>query len=313
MEKQKENVDKKRVLILLVAVLLCVIIFLEVAFNFGVIHFSLSDFLLKTFSSGATDNESTLVQFLNVGQGDCTIIKVKDNCAVIDFGPEDDSKRVYKGLKKLGVEDVDLAVVTHLHKDHFGGFLNLPRFINVKNMVVSNIGADDMDKELCDEFFKTTEQYKVKVSEPNLPMKYELGEASLEIFYEGEDQKSENNRSLIILVRVGDAKLLFTGDAEGEVEKEIIEKFPNLTADVLKLGHHGSNTSTTSEFISKINPSIAVASAGYNNFYNHPSDKTVGRLENAGIKYYRTDLDGNITLYFDKNKILVETERQKVG
>jgi competence protein ComEC len=310
-EKQKIILSKKAVAVVILSFAILTLLFIEASYKFGVINFSPSKYLENQFGTRAYDNQSTLVRFLDVGQGDCTIIKVKDKCAVIDFGVEDDFKVVYKALKELGVEKIDVAFITHLHKDHIGGFLNLPNLISVDNIVVNESAAEDFDKEQTERFFDLIEKYNINKITPTVGSSINLGGAAIEILYADNSAEKENNRSVVLKLNIEDAEILFTGDGEKSVEEELINLYPNLSADILKLGHHGSATSTNEEFIKQINPIVAVASSGYNNFYNHPSEMTISRLEEENIKYYRTDLDGDITITFAENSIKVETERRQ--
>jgi competence protein ComEC len=310
-EKQKITLSKRAAVIVVLIFAVVSLVFVEAAYNYGVIGFSPTNYLETKLSTRAYNDETCLVRFLDVGQGDCTIIKVKDKCAVIDFGLEDDYKRVYKELKKLGVENIDVAFITHLHKDHIGGFLNTVKLIDVDNIVVNKTAAEDFDKEQATRFFNSIEKYNINQIIPVMGDTFHLGEANIKVLYKTEKADDENNRSVALLLSIDEFTFLFTGDGEKDFEKELIRLYPNLTTDVLKLGHHGSATSTSEEFIRQINPVVTVASCGYNNLYNHPSDEVISRLNAEGIKYYRTDLDGSITVTFDENRILVNTERQQ--
>lgn len=309
-QNKKALIRNKRLLVILVASFLIVLIILECLYSLGAVSFSFSNFLDETFNVSAVNNRSTLVQFVSVGQGDCTIIKEKDKCAVIDFGPEDDTKAVYKALRRLGVEDIDLAVVTHLHKDHFGGFLNLPKQINIKNIIVSKSGGDDTDEVLAKEFYGEIEKHNINLIEPYVGLKESFESGSLEILYMNENSNEENNRSLFISVIIDNVRFLFTGDANSDTEHDFLNKHQNFKTNILKLGHHGSGSSSSGEFIEKLSPILTIASCGYNNYYNHPSSKTILNLNDKNVKYLRTDLDGDITVDFLEDKVTITTKRR---
>ncbi len=309
-QKQKAKKENKRFIVILVSVILSALIVLEGSYKVGITTFSPSKFISQTFKISAINSSSTLVQFLAVGQGDCTIIKVKDKCIVIDFGLEDDRKTVYKALRRLGVEDIDLAVVTHLHKDHFGGFLNLHDQIKIKNIVVSKSGGDDTDEALAKEFFAKIEKHNINLIEPYVGLKETFESGSLEILYMDEKSREENNRSLFVSVIIDSVGFLFTGDASSDIEKDFLNKYPGFKTDFLKLGHHGSSSSSSDDFIEKLSPRLTVASCGYNNYYNHPSNKTISNLNDKNVKYLRTDLDGDITVDFLEDKVTITTKRR---
>lgn len=309
MQKQKEiGFNYKKPIIIFLSFILCFVILVETACLIGVISFSPTKYVFESISAGAYNKTDTLVEFLDVGQGDCTVIKVKDKCAVVDFGPPDDCKTVYKGLKKLGVEKIDLAFVTHLHNDHFGGLLSLLNNVSVENLVISSSGAEDMDSALFNNLINSVLDKKVKIISPVEGMSFSLNNASFRVVYHNPDAKEENNRSIAVSAEIENRKILFTGDLNGEGEAELINRCKNLDADVLKLGHHGSKTSANIPLLEITTPVITIASCGYNNLYNHPAKDLIKRLENKGIKYYRTDLDGSIKLYFENNKIIADKE-----
>jgi competence protein ComEC len=276
------------------------LVVLEGCYALGIIRNSPSKALLEVFNAGAVNDSSEFVLFLDVGQGDCTIIKSKTATAIIDFGVTDEDNTIYSKLLELGIDRVDLAVITHHHNDHFGGFNNLAQNIKIDNLLINSTSADDSQSEELQGVLTTANKKGVNIIKPMAGACFSLGDATLKVLYIDHTAKKENNRSIATMVYIGGKKILLTGDAEGTVERHIAKTI-NIDCDILKMGHHGSYTSTTKNLLNAATPSVAVASVGYDNIYNHPSDWALLRLEFAGVNLYRTDLDGDIYIKFNRS------------
>ena len=311
-EGQKIKTTYKKVILTILLTVFCFITVLEILYNLKLTSHSPANFILSNFSAEPFDKESVLVEFLDIGQGDCTVIKIKDSCALIDFGVADDYKKVCKRLRELGIEKIDIAFVTHLHNDHIGGFPAVAENFKLQKLVVNSSFADNYDSDAYNKLVTAVNKNKVEVITPKVGMEFNVSDAYFKILYNDITADDENNRSLAVLLNIFDTQILFTGDGDEDFENNLTKTFPNLKVDVLKLGHHGSKTSSAENFIKQINPLAAVASSGYNNTYNHPAADTVSRIKSMGIKFYRTDLDGNITLYLNKQSFEIITERQKI-
>ncbi len=293
------------VVISLVAVLFFAPVLCEVAYSFGYISKSPANELLKVFGASATDDESEFVEFLSVGQADSTIIKSRNMCAVIDFGLKDESDLIYKRLRKLGIKKVDLAIATHNDSDHLGGYLDLAENIKIDKLVINKLTKCDENKDLYYKTITTADANNTELVLPNVSDSFKIGNAVLEILYVNPSAESSNNKSIVTMLTLNDKKVLFTGDLEGDEELKLQSLVPNLDCDILKLGHHGSKTSTSDEFLSRTTPKIAIASCGYDNNYNHPSKEVCQRLGKFSVKIYRTDLDQNIRCEIGKENIKV--------
>lgn len=299
------NKKKKIILFKQLALRLCILfsvilVALEGCYTLGLIQKSPVNTLLSFFNASAVNKNSEFVLFLDVGQGDCIIIKSKTAAAVIDFGVTDEDDTVYRKLLELGVDRVDLAVITHHHSDHFGGFNNLIENIKIDNLLINKNSAPDSEKQRLDSVLVTAKQNNVNIIHPKIGTTFNLGDATLKILYTDDSAAKENNRSIITMLYMGGKKILLTGDAESMVEKHI-SKTIDIDCDILKMGHHGSYTSTTEKLLNAATPTVAVASAGYDNIYNHPSDWALLRLKYAGVNLYRTDLDGDVYIKFSPN------------
>ncbi|MCY6369608.1 ComEC/Rec2 family competence protein [Clostridium ganghwense] len=238
-------------------------------------------------------NGSLKVHFIDVGQADSILITENNHNMLIDAGNNDDSELVTTYLKKQGISNLDYVVGTHPHEDHIGG---LDAVINE-----FNIGTIYMPKKVA-----TTKTYKdvikaiknknMKITLPKRGSTFKLGEATCTIVapIENKKYKDTNDYSIVIKLRYKDTSFLFTGDAEGASEKEILKGGYDIKVDVLKVGHHGSRTSTIDAFLKKVSPKYAVISCGKENKYGHPHKETIQKLKDKNIQLYRTDKSGTI-------------------
>lgn len=232
------------------------------------------------------------VYFLDVGQGDMSVIKYKDECIVIDTGPS--SMYTYKitdnhikFLHSIGANNIDLLIISHGDNDHIGNANYLIDNFNVKNIMINKGEINESEKLLPKN--KIVNNYKSK-------MKFYILEHAL--------FDNENSNSIVNYLVAYDRKFIFMGDGSKETELDIVNKY-NINADVIKIGHHGSKTSSDEYFIKKINPIYSIISVGKNNRYNHPNIETLNSIKNT--KVFRTDKDGTISFKINRNVLDVET------
>lgn len=282
----------------------------KIAYEAGLLPESPATALLRAFGADAADDQSELVEFLSVGQGDCTIIKSRDMAAVIDFGPPDETDRLYHRLIELGIDRLDLAVVTHHQQDHMGGLADLYEQFAIDRLLISPKTAEDGDVVFYEQIVQTANAAGTVIYTPVPGGKYQIGDAVLEVLFADATAEKENDRSIVLRLTIGGKRILFTGDLEREGEWALLREVDDLTADVFQLGHHGSNTSNTESFLKAVAPEIAIASSGYDHLYGHPAEAVVERLESLEITLYRTDLDGIIRLTPTKNGFTVQTKRE---
>lgn len=244
-------------------------------------------------------NESLEVHFLDVGQADSILILTGDNAALIDAGNSSDGKYIVNYIKDLGIEKLNFVVGTHPHEDHIGGIDDV-------------INSFDIEKYYMPDVMTTTKTFEnvldalanknLKYTVPKEGKTFNLGNAVFETIYVGNDTKDLNNTSIVLKMTFGNKSFLFTGDATDVSEQKMLNK--NIKSNVLKVGHHGSEYSTTDEFLKKVDPSISVISVGKDNKYGHPSKKTIDKLKDTEI--YRTDIDQTIIIKTDGNKLDIE-------
>lgn len=233
-----------------------------------------------------------IVDFIDVGQGDSILIRQGDHAMLIDGGTSECKDDLLNFLKSENIQKFDYIVGTHPHEDHIGSLDDV-------------INAYDFDTILFPKVTTTTKTFEnlvnavknknKKFTTPVSGNEYTLGDAKFKILAPSSDSyQSLNNYSIVIKLTYGENTFMFTGDAETLSETEMLNSFDDLTADVLKIGHHGSTTSTSKKFLNAVNPKYAVISVGKDNTYNHPTKTTMNKLEELKILVYRTDEEGTI-------------------
>lgn len=281
-----------------------ILLFITIIFTLSII--GCTNFT-KATAANTTDVKtlsSMVVNFIDVGQGDSALIQVNNRNMIIDTGTTESADNLVKYLKDKGIAQIDYLIVTHPHEDHIGGATTILKNFEVKNFyspkITSNTKTfENMIREL------QNKNLKINTLKGGVDPGIDLGEnTKLEIFTPNKEQYEDlNNYSPIIKITYGDNSFIFTGDAETESEKEALSLGKNLKADVLKVGHHGSSSSTSKELLNAVNPSIAIISVGKDNKYGHPTKSTLNKLNKKNIKVYRTDLEGTITLISDGKNI----------
>lgn len=257
----------------------------------------------------AAADDNFEVHFIDVGQADCALVLCDDEAMLIDGGNAADSSLVYSYLKKLSVDHLDYIVCTHAHEDHVGG---LPGALNYATVDVALCPVTEYDSKAFSSFVKYLDKQDVEITIPEAGNVYELGSAEFEILGPITiDPDEPNNTSIVLRLVYGDTSFLFTGDAEREEEQAILNSGCELKSDFLKVGHHGSDTSTSYPFLREVMPEMAVISVGEDNSYGHPTEDTLSRLRDADVKVYRTDMQGTIICTSDGEDISVQVEKNE--
>ena len=261
-----------------------------------------------------TDNLK--VNYINVGQGDCILIEAPNKINIlIDGGgtPQSDfdvgSKIVIPYLRRKGINEIDLLIVTHPHLDHLEGLLPVLKEFRVDMVLDSGVMCDSSEyKEFISLILKKGIPYHKAKAGDNFIFNNNLEIFLLNPLYDSDfyEESDFNNASIVVKLFYKNADFLFTGDIEEATEKKLLVWQNILQSDILKVGHHGSETSTSIEFLDKVDPGIAVITVGKNHF-GHPSQKIIERLEDRDIRIYRTDEDGTIIIRTNGQEYWIRT------
>lgn len=248
------------------------------------------------------DSEKLQIWFLDVGQADSILIQNGDANMLIDAGNNEDGKKLVSYFQSLGIESFQYVIGTHAHEDHIGGMDDIIDNFNIDTFYMPDAITTTATFESV---LDSLEAKNIAFQTPSIDSIFKLGNATIDVLYVGTDDSDLNNTSIVLKLTYGNTSILFMGDAEKEVETTIEKK--DISADVLKVGHHGSNTSSSKTFLEKVNPSYAIISVGTGNSYGHPSNTTIQNLENQNIQIYRTDENGTIIMTSDGTDITFQT------
>lgn len=253
-------------------------------------------------STSVLKDENLLkVSFIDVGQADSILIQTGASSMLIDAGNNPDSGTIINYINKQGISRLDYIVGTHPHEDHIGAM----------DAVINKF---EIGKVLMPQVTTTTKSFRdvltaiknkgLTITVPAAGSTFQLGKASCTVLAPNSSHYDDlNNYSIVIKLTFGKTSFLFTGDAQTASENEMLSKGYDLKADVLKVGHHGSGTATSPDFLKAVSPEYAVISVGKNNDYGHPHQEILDRLNEAGVRIYRTDESGTVTAISDGQKV----------
>lgn len=258
----------------------------------------------KNASNNPIKNNQNVIKvnYIDVGQGDSELIQVNGKNLLIDAGPNESIDKLMSYLNKQNIKKIDYVIATHPDEDHIGGMSSV-----IKKYDIGEFYAPKKltNTRTFENMVTSLKSKNLKINAGKAGMDLDLGKnVTCQMLAPNNDKyKDTNNYSIVIKITYGESKFLFTGDAEKISETEMLSKNFDLSADVLKVGHHGSSSSSSKEFLDKVNPKIAVISCGKNNKYGHPHHETLTELKNRKVQIYRTDVDGSIVLLSDGKKI----------
>lgn len=255
--------------------------------------------------------EKMIVNFIDVGQGDCTLITCEGTAILIDTGEYSECQRVISYIKNQGVKKLDLVIGTHPHSDHIGSMGKILKYFPIGDVIMPEIPEKLIPTTSSYERFMLAAADRAKNVIRAVPgQTYNYGKLRVDILGPVGEYDSLNNYSVIAKVSYGETSVMFSGDAENIAEKNVLKKKYSFNANLMKVGHHGSRDASSSGWLKAVNPQYAVISCGINNDYGHPHKKALNRLEKNNIKYYRTDLLGDIVFVSD-GKIIEHLEEGK--
>ncbi|PKG32037.1 MBL fold metallo-hydrolase, partial [Methanoregula sp.] len=267
--------------------------------------------------SGLVLNQSTTgdlkAYFLDVGQGDSSIILFRDKMILIDAGDTDRGDTVVRALQDLGVRKIDLLVATHPHADHVGGMQAVLTNFEVGKVLDSGLPTSS---SLYEKFLSTIDRKQIPYIVAERGQTIDIDPAlRILVLSPPKERAGEdlNTNSIVLRVSYGTVNLLYTGDATAPAEEAMVRSGYPLDAQVLKVGHHGSSGASSAAFLSRVNPQVAILSLGKGNDYGHPHRETLERLNAAGPMIFRTDMDGTIRVESDGNTLSVTTEKGDAG
>lgn len=253
-----------------------------------------------------TENSTFSIRFLDMGQADATIIECDDHYMLIDGGNRDSASKMYAILEDAKIDHLDIVVGTHPDEDHIGGLAGALNYANADIVLCSTTVHDT---ETFNDFVKYAEKNGGGIIVPQIGYTYELGSSRITILGVNNGIES-NDTSIILKIEYGDTSFLFTGDAGVTAEQVVLDSGMDISATVLKVGHHGSSDSTSEAFLNKVMPAYAIISVGSENQYLHPTGETLNRLKKVNAEIYRTDLQGEITLVSDSKTVSITTEKE---
>ena len=263
-----------------------------------------------TGNTGIAQAGTLTVTWLDVGQGDAAVIQCGGQSILIDGGKPEKSSYIYAWLQQHGLSYLDVIVATHVDADHIGG---LSGALNYASVGTAYCPETTGTTETFQSFVKYLAQRGKQITVPTAGETFALGGAQIQILGPLHRAEDSNDNSIVLKVSFGATSFLFTGDAERAEEQDLLNAGVNLQSTVLKVGHHGSDTSTSYPFLRAVAPQYAVISVGAGNSYGHPTEAVLSRLRDAGVTTFRTDMQGEITAVSDGQTINFSTAKNAVA
>lgn len=288
------------------------------SFKFKVFIITTIIFLLiacscKSFESSYTNHNinykdtDLVVHFIDVGQGDSILVQINNKNLLIDGGPKASAPKVINYLNKQNVKKLDYIVATHPHEDHIGSLSDIIKKFEIGILYSPKITTNT---DTFENMIKSLRNKKQKITIAKQGEFLDLGNAEAKILSPNLDKYDDlNNYSVIIKLSYNKLNFLFMGDAEKLIETNLIKSNINLQSDIIKIAHHGSNSSSSAEFLNIVSPTYAVISCGKNNEYGHPHKDIINELNRRHINIYRTDRNGDIVFIFDGNNLKIKSNK----
>ena len=268
---------------------------------------------LPADTAAPVSGKGLTVSFIDVGQADCALLECGGEFMLIDGGNRDDGQLVVSYLEQQGAETLSAVVCTHAHEDHVGG---LPSVLAVYPTQAVYAPTRTYASKVFDDFVYYTDQQGLEITIPAPGDTWTLGQASVTVLGPVKSYAETNDTSIVLRVSYGETDFLFTGDMETTAENDMLDYWGgriSWKADVLKVGHHGSNTSTGYRFLNEVAPDYAVISVGKDNSYGHPHEVSLSRLNQAGVTIFRTDELGTVIARSDGAAVSLTWDNQSAN
>lgn len=248
--------------------------------------------------------------FIDVGQGDCTLFVSDNTSMLIDSGEAENAPVIIKTLSESGITELDYLIATHAHSDHIGSMAEILSEIPAKKVIISKPSEDSQSTRTFTDFIDAATACEAELIIAEAGYEFPMGYALCRIlspinFY----SSMENNNSIVMHIKVGSTSFMMTGDAEAGAEKAILDKYDNISSTILKAGHHGSDTSSSEEFIDAVSPETVIIHVGKDNKYGHPMDVIMDRLTEYTDDIYTTAKNGTVTVKCYKDSYEISTRR----
>lgn len=306
MAKKKSRARNPKMLISLIAG--AIVLIVGALDYFGII--SLTEKQAEISVNPACADANDTVNFIDVGQGNCTLVKSGDSAMLIDAGEVDKGKDVVSYLKALRIRRLDYIIISHQHTDHMGGVIEV---IN-SDIEVGKIIMPKIPEKLTPTSYTYTKLLN-EIKNEGLSVRaardeeFYIGSIKVNTYAMEGDYSNLNNYSVVTKFTANAGSFIIMGDLEKTAEKELLNKNFDFAADVILVGHHGSSSSSSDSLLKRVNPSCAVISVGTGNKYGHPNDSAIKRIKNYTDKIYRTDLNGNIVFDCDNKELRLSIDK----
>lgn len=263
---------------------------------------------LETTQPSSSVEGQLVVHMIDVGQADCFFLVQGETTALVDCGTRSTGKDAVAYLQELGITDLDYVIGTHPHDDHMGGMYDVITSFDVGTIII----PDSRNRKITANWYLNlmkefqTGNYKIHYAEQGDI--YELGDANMQVLVAETNVSNTNNYSIVLKVSFGEMDMIMTGDAETEIERKILESGVDIDAEILKVGHHGSDTSNSEAFLDAISPDYGLISCGYSNKYDHPIKEVMERLKERNVEIYRTDELGSVVMTITSDSVTFSCE-----